>query len=148
LLKNFEKELERVSCELRAMERKSLSEYVKGRGTNLEQSTAKSQRTVSTLKEIRALQVDSKILTNNRFTQLQYIQQCLDYPKQLELIFRASDNAFKASRFHLYCDNVPHTLTLIRTEFNRTIAGYTPLTWNSSKGFSRDESGRSFLLLL
>lgn len=34
--------------------------------------------------------------------------------------------------FHKYSDNVPHTLTLITTEFGKRIGGYSHFSWNCS----------------
>ena len=62
----------------------------------------------------------------------------MDNPAKVDLIFRASENAYQGSQFHAKCDNIPHTLTLIRTEFDKIIAGYTPLTWNITKGVAAD----------
>ena len=64
------------------------------------------------------------------------------------MLYRASENGFSAAEFHKKCDNIEHTLTLIRTEFGRTIAGYTPLKWNqvASGNYAADNSGKSFLL--
>ena len=66
----------------------------------------------------------------------------------MTLLYRASENNFSALEFHKKCDNIEHTLTLIRTEFGRTIAGYTPLKWNqvASGNYAADNSGKSFLL--
>ena len=69
----------------------------------------------------------------------------LDSPKSLKRIYTASENGFKASRFHAACDDVPHTLVLIENEFGKILGGYTPLTWNSGRGFIFDEPGLSFL---
>ena len=70
--------------------------------------------------------------------------------KSLKLLYRASENEFSAKEFHNKCDNIEHTFTLIRTEFGRTIAGYTPLKWNqvANKNFAADNSKKSFLLQL
>lgn len=111
------------------------------------QSIVKSQMTISSTKETRIVELQSTIVTKEKVNQLKFIQQSLEYPKKIELIFRASEHGFKASRFHLDCD-IPNTLTIIKTEFGRTIAGYTPLAWNAGKSFTKDESGKSFLLLL
>jgi hypothetical protein len=64
------------------------------------------------------------------------------------LIFRGSEFEFKAASFHQYCDNTPHTVTIIKTDYNKTIVGYTPLTWNSAVGIAQDDTGKSFLLSL
>jgi hypothetical protein len=50
---------------------------------------------------------------------------------KLKLLFRASYHNFQAEKFHQFCDNVPDTVTIIRTEFNKSIAAYTPLKWSS-----------------
>ena len=31
----------------------------------------------------------------------------------------------------MICDNIPHTFTVIKTQYGKTLAGYTPLTWNA-----------------
>ena len=47
------------------------------------------------------------------------------------------------------CDKIPHTITIVRTEFNRFIAAYTPVPWEGSHGkWLADPSGKSFLLQL
>jgi hypothetical protein len=79
----------------------------------------------------------------------------LDSPKKMTLLFRASDHGFSALKFHQFCDGVPHTLTLLTTEYGKTLAGYTPLIWESPSSekfpygrYVADLSRRSFLLSL
>jgi hypothetical protein len=48
----------------------------------------------------------------------------------LKLLFRASDHGFSSESFHKFCDHIPHTLVLIKTNYNKIIGGYTPLKWN------------------
>jgi hypothetical protein len=64
------------------------------------------------------------------------------------LLFRASEHQFKAAKFHQYCDNIPDTVTFVRTEFGKTIAAYTPLKWGSLNQYVADPSRRSFMLHL
>jgi hypothetical protein len=65
------------------------------------------------------------------------------------LLFRASEHQFKAAKFHQVCDNIPDTVTIVRTEFGKTIAAYTPLKWTSLNNQPvADPSRRSFLLQL
>ena len=67
--------------------------------------------------------------------------------KGLKLLFRASEHEFSAAKFHEKCDNKPHTLTLMRNEFGKTIGGYTPVCWNAVRsGYAPDPSLASFLL--
>jgi hypothetical protein len=72
----------------------------------------------------------------------------LGNPSELKLLFRASEHNFEAIKFHEHCDTFSPTLTIIRTEFNRTIAAYTEIKWNSVGNFVSDYSNRSFLLQL
>ena len=77
--------------------------------------------------------VDSKILkleTEEGQEQFAFLKQSLNNPKRLQLLFRASEHDFKAKRFHQKCDGVHGTLTLVKTEFGKTIAGYSYYRWN------------------
>jgi hypothetical protein len=57
---------------------------------------------------------------------------------------------FSAFAFHQICDNIAHTLVLVRTEFGKTIGGYTPLIWNAMPDgrYDLDEHKKSFLFSL
>jgi hypothetical protein len=77
---------------------------------------------------------------------LQLLRVSFGCSVRLELMFRASDHGFSAKAFHAKCDNIEDTLTLVRTEFGRTIAGYTNYKWNAVRGYVRDEGRRAFLL--
>ena len=56
--------------------------------------------------------------------------------KELACIYRGSEHGFKANDFHRRCDNIASTLTIIRTEFNKTIAAFTSLPWKSDSHMS------------
>jgi len=64
------------------------------------------------------------------------------------LLFRASEHNFKAEAFHTKCDGKNRTLTIVRTEFRKTIFAYAESAWNSSNAFSNDTTNRSCILLL
>jgi hypothetical protein len=42
----------------------------------------------------------------------------------MKLLFSGSRDGFGTSVFHEKCDNIQDTLTILRTEFGRTIASY------------------------
>ena len=46
-----------------------------------------------------------------------------------EMLYRASENEFLVSKWHEKCDHIPHTLTIIETEFGKVIGGYTSFNW-------------------
>ncbi len=55
--------------------------------------------------------------------------------KQAKLLYRASDNDFCTKKFHDKCDGIPNTLTVIWTEFDKKIGGFTPLKWSNPQGW-------------
>ena len=68
--------------------------------------------------------------------QFQFLMKQLDQPRRslkavnLELLFRASEHSFSAKAFHDHCDGIKDTLTLVRTDIGRTIAGYSEYRWD------------------
>ena len=69
--------------------------------------------------------------------------------KKANLLYRASENNFSIGEFHRKCDGEADTLVLVRTEFNKTIGGYTPIPWKSSANtLHADIRGDSFLFSL
>jgi hypothetical protein len=78
---------------------------------------------------------------------LQLLRESFGQPAQLERIFRASEHGFSAAAFHKHCNDIEDTLTILRTEFGRTIGGYSHYKWNAvSRDYVRDEGRRAFLL--
>jgi hypothetical protein len=66
---------------------------------------------------------------------------------QFQLLFRASEHGFKAAAFHDKCDNFEDTLVLVKTQFGKTIGGYSHCRWNAvSNNWVHDEGRRAFLL--
>ena len=65
-----------------------------------------------------------------------------------KLIYRASENEFSIQKFHQKCDGVANTLTVIWTEFNHKIGGFTPLKWASLGNYVPDNSKESFIFSL
>ena len=59
------------------------------------------------------------------------------------LLFRASRDGFAASAFHSRCDNKGPTVTIIKTEYDRVIGGYTTVSWDSTSSYKND--GNAFL---
>ena len=67
---------------------------------------------------------------------------------KIERIFRASEHQFKASAFHKKCDNIEDTLTLIRTDFGKTIGGFNHYPWKSTGGPLFDSGKKAFIFSL
>lgn len=66
------------------------------------------------------------------------------------LLFRGSEFGFRADKFHQRCDGKPNTFTIIRTEFGKNIAGFTPVEWEAPlvAKWKSDNPKKSFLLSL
>ena len=45
-----------------------------------------------------------------------FVLKSLNYPSEMKLVYRASENELNISKFHKICDNVPNTFTIIKTE--------------------------------
>jgi hypothetical protein len=99
------------------------------------------------------MKLDSLILRpedKNADSHTQLLRESFGRPARLALLFRASEHNFSAKAFHAHCDNTEDTLTLVRTEFGRALAGYSHYTWNavSSGSYVQDEGPQAFLLSL
>ena len=70
--------------------------------------------------------------------------------RHAKILYKASENEFCAKKFHEKCDGIADTLTVISTEFNKKIGGFTPLKWKSTQGdeWSTDNSRESFIFSL
>ena len=79
---------------------------------------------------------------------IKYLQQELYNPKSSVLLYRASENNYSAAEFHTKCNDKDHTLTIIRTEFGKTIFAYAVQKWNSSSTYINDPTGKSCIILL
>jgi hypothetical protein len=76
------------------------------------------------------------------------LQKSINRSAKLERIFRASEHGFKVGAFHAKCDNLEDTLTIVRTEFGKIIAGYSHYKWNDRgrDGHVNDQERQAFLL--
>ena len=47
------------------------------------------------------------------------------------MIYRGSENGFRASEFHQKCNEKGATLIIVRSEFNKIFGGFTDIYWTS-----------------
>jgi hypothetical protein len=52
----------------------------------------------------------------------------------VKLLYRASENEFSAVKFHEKCDGITNTITIVLTEGEKVIGGFTSLPWKSGGG--------------
>jgi hypothetical protein len=93
--------------------------------------------------------LDRSAIALPKIEQREFLWQTLSRPKELQLLFRASEHDFSAAAFHARCDGTPDTLTLLRTERGRTLAAYSHYQWNQvSNNYVNDKERRAWLLQL
>ena len=63
---------------------------------------------------------------------------------KLKLIYKGSENKFKSDYFHIKCDNVVPTLSLIETTNGNRFGGFTNQTWKGAFIFKKDKSAFIF----
>jgi hypothetical protein len=86
---------------------------------------------MSQLPSNKCMAIKSQIISNFRDQdKIAFLLKSLGYPSKIQLIFRASQHNFEAAAFHEHCDNIEDTLVLAKTEFGKTIAGFTHYKWN------------------
>jgi hypothetical protein len=64
------------------------------------------------------------------------------------LLYRGTENGFRATDFHRCCNGHPNTMTLILTTENYIFGGYTPVVWNSRNAWVPDPSMKTFLFTI
>ena len=89
---------------------------------------------------------DSILISQLTEQQKQFIANSLNKPKKLKLLFRASEHQFKGKAFHKHCDGIADTFVIARTDFGKTIAGFTRLKWESTGKWVKGEAKGAFLL--
>lgn len=97
------------------------------------------------------LDIESNILSKENylvFEQLDYLKKILNQPKKITLLYRASENNFRAEAFHKNCDGVADTVTIVKTESGKIIGGYSKYPWSSYEGQVNNEQKETFLFSL
>ena len=78
--------------------------------------------------------------------ELRFLKDILGNPIRIEKLFRASEHGFRAVAFHEKCNNINDTLVLVRTEFGKTIGGFTHYPWlPGNTGNVYDAGRRAFV---
>ena len=152
-LKAFEKEeSEGVIEEFLSLYRKTFESF-------LREANQLKQRIIENELDIQKSRAEMKDIVLNppisinligqlRQDQIDFLNASLGNPQQIKRIFKASEHQFKALAFHQACDGKNDTLVLVRTEFGKTIGGYTYYPWNSSNTSVNDSQLRSFIFSL
>ena len=68
--------------------------------------------------------------------------------KSIRKLYQATIDGGEPSNFHSKCDNIPFTVTLIKSEGNRRFGGFTPIPWESEDTGYKKGEGKSFVFSL
>ncbi len=93
--------------------------------------------------------IGSKLLTvkeDMEFTKL-FLTKIPTTIKRVSLLFRATEDGFKAKDFHNKCDGkTGATVIIIQSNFGNIFGGYTTVPWTSVKGWQKDKNAFLFLV--
>jgi hypothetical protein len=64
-----------------------------------------------------------------------------------ELIYRATVDGFECADFHKKCENVPNTVSIIRSSNGNVFGGFTTQTWDCTKNYKSDDDAFMFSLV-
>ena len=65
--------------------------------------------------------------------------------KELKKLYQASIDGDSPTNFHSRCDNIPNTLTIIKSAGNRRFGGFTTEKWESSESTLDKDDKNAFL---
>ena len=74
-----------------------------------------------------------------------YIQKNMNKEiKEIKKLYQATVDGGEPSVFHQKCDNIPNTLTFIKSSGNRRFGGFASIVWNSINDYKRDDNAFLF----
>ena len=68
--------------------------------------------------------------------------------KEIKKLYQATIDGGEPNIFHIKCDNIPNTLTLIKSLGNRRFGGFTLNSWDCISEYKADQNAFSFLFSL
>ena len=90
---------------------------------------------------------DSTIIKQNEFKFIRlYLKNIMNKEiKEIKKLYQATKDGGEPSNFHQKCDNIPNTLTLIKSSSNKRIGGFTSEAWETiMKGYKEDKNAFLF----
>ena len=112
-----------------------------------EKNSNKLNKSILGVTKVVYTKMDSVILSGR--DQIKALIKLCDIPisKHYNLIYRASQDGFEASSFHLKCDKQLNTLVIIKSENDNIFGGYTEQDWTSTESFKNDKNFYVFSLI-
>ena len=104
--------------------------------TNINSKIITFQRVELISKWIDRLEITDKKKNSYKFNlmfrTLEDITDKIKNSYKFDLIFRASRDGFSPDKFHEICDNISHTITIVKVKnSDEILGGYNPIVWKS-----------------
>ena len=98
------------------------------------------------MKKIHPIELNSMIIKEEEFDFIfSEIKKKLNKDiKGIKKIYQATIDGAEPINFHSKSDNIPNTLTLIKSAGNKRIGGFTSSTWDSSNKYKSDKNAFIF----
>jgi hypothetical protein len=94
------------------------------------------------------LSLSSSTILVDKSLQDQLLVLCeFDAQEKWKLLYRASEDGFSAECFHMKCDLMPNTLTIVKSTNGNVFGGYTQAAWDSVRTKKDDEYAFVFSLI-
>jgi hypothetical protein len=112
-----------------------------------EKNADKLNKSILGVAKVIKTRIDSIILLERN--QIKDLITLCDFQagKKWNLIYRASQDGFKAFNFHSKCDNKLNTFVIIKSELGNVFGGYTEQNWTPSDSFKTDKNFFVFSLI-
>ena len=136
----FKEELKSI-VEKQNNENKNLKEEIKNLNDKI--------KNIEEKKEIKdKININSVIMKNEEFDMIKNaIESRINKKvKKAKKLYQATIDGGEVSNFHSKCDNIPNTLTIIKSEGNRRFGGFNSIIWESKTIYKYDKNAFLFSL--
>ena len=138
LMKNLENENKELKKEI---------DNLKKENTNLKEEINQIKNVLATIN--KKYQKKYSVIMEEK--ELDFIKSAIESRinkqiKKIKKLYQATIDGDDASIFHKKCDNIPNTLTVIKSKENRRFGGFTTQVWDNSNSFKKDENAFLFSL--
>ena len=98
--------------------------------------------------KVQKRKIDSAIINENEFN---FVENEIKRKnnkeiKEIKKLYQAIIDGGDPNIFHTKCDNIPNTLTLIKSVGNRRFRGFTSNSWDSISEYKNDKNAFLFSL--
>ena len=145
-IKNIIKINEGLKADIKELKESNKKQnIIKKNEDELKENNKKQNININSYEEIN---VDSVIMKNEEFIMIKNaVENRINKKiKSIKKLYRATIDGAEAAKFHSKCDNIPNTLTIIKSKGNRRFGGFTSQKWESSSIFKDDKNAFLFSL--